>query len=149
MIIFSYFANTDVMKKRVIIFSILCVFLLAFLSACDVKNAGPLKSITRPYIAQYECVEAKLGDEDLLKKFDYIKITLLDKENLELNYKENENENKSVKSKYSFDTKSRTLTAEIGLLGYTIKQSTVVDKGNFTISKSIGGKQLIMKFKMI
>ena len=137
------------MKKKIIIFAVICVLMLTFLSACDVKNAGPLKSITRPYIAQYECVEAKLGDEDLLKKFDYIKITLLDKNNLELNYKQKDGENKLIKSKYSFDTKSHTLTAEIGILGYTIKQSTVIEKGKFTISKSISGKQLVMNFKMI
>ena len=135
------------MKKRVIIYAFLCVFLLTFLSACDMKNAGPLKSITHPYIAQYECIEAKLGDDDLLKKFDYIKITLIDKENLEINYKQKDSENKSIKSKYSFDIKTRTLTAEVGILGYTFKQSTVVEKGKFTLSKSIGGKQLIMKFK--
>ena len=137
------------MKKSVIISAILCVFLLTFLSACDMKNAGPLKSITRPYIAQYECVEAKLGDEDLLDKFDYIKITLLDKDNLELNYKPKDGENKTIESNYVFDVQSRTLTAEIGILGYTFKQSTIIEKGKFTISKSIGGKQLIMKFKAV
>ena len=135
------------MKKRIIIFVVLLVTLLTFLPACDMKNAGPLKSITHPYIAQYECVEATLGNENLLDKFDYIKITLLDKDNLELNYKQKNGDSKSIKSNYSFDIKSRTLTAEIGLLGYTFKQSTVVEKGKFTISKSIGGKQLIMKFK--
>ena len=137
------------MKKRIIVLAFICVFLISFLSACDMKNAGPLKSITHPYIAQYECVEAKLGGEDLLKKFDYIKITLIDTDNLELNYKQKDGESKSIKSKYSFDTKSHTLTAEIGILGHTVKQSTVVEKGKFTISKSIGGKQLIMNFKMI
>ena len=135
------------MKKRLIFIFVLCTFILTFISACEVKNAGPLKSITHPYIAQYECIEAKLGEEDLLEKFDYIKITLLDKETMELNYKLKEGENKSIKSNYSFDLESRTLTAEIGLLGYTFKQSTVIEKGKFTISKSIGGKQLIMKFR--
>lgn len=135
------------MKKRLILFAIICTLLLTFLSACDIKNAGSLKSITNPYIAQYECVEAKLGDEDLLKKFDYIKITLVNKENLELTYKPKDGEHKTIKSKYSFDVKSRILTAEIGLLGYTFKQSTVIEKGRFTLSKSIGSKQLVMKFK--
>ena len=137
------------MKKRLIIFVVLCTLVLTLLSACDMKNAGSLKSLTRPYIAQYECVEAKLGDEDLLKKFDYIKITLLDKDNLELNYRQKEGENTSIKSKYSFDINSRILTAEIGILGYTIKQSTVIEKGKFTISKPIGDKLLIMKFETV
>ena len=137
------------MKKRLIIFSVLSTLLLTFLCACDMKNAGPLKSITRPYIAQYECVEATLGDENLLDKFDYIKITLLDKDKLEINYKEKGGDNKTVESNYNFDINSRTLTAEIGILGYTFKQSTVVEKGKFTISKPIGTKQLIMKFRAV
>ena len=135
------------MKKRLIIFVVLCTLVLTLLSACDMKNAGPLKSITHPYIAQYECVEATLGDEDLLDKFDYIKITLVNNDTLELNYKLKDGDNKTIESNYDFDINSRTLTAEVGILGYTVKQSTVIEKGKFTISKSIGGKQLIMKFK--
>ena len=135
------------MKKRLIIFVVLCTLILTILSACDMKNAGPLKSITHPYIAQYECVEATLGDEDLLDKFDYIKITLVNKDTLELNYKLKDGDNKTIESNYNFDVNSRTLTAEVGILGYTVKQSTVIEKGKFTISKSISGKQLIMKFK--
>ncbi len=135
------------MKKRLILFVVFCTLLLTLLSACNLNVGGPLKSITNPYIAQYECVEAKLGEDDLLKKFDYIKITLVNKENLELSYKPKDGESKTIKSKYTFDVKSRTLTAEIGLLGYTFKESTVVEKGKFTLTKSIGGKQLVMKFK--
>ena len=135
------------MKKRLIIFFVLCTLILTLLSACDMKNAGPLKSITHPYIAQYECVEATLGDEDLLDKFDYIKITLVNKDTLELNYKLKDGDNKTIESNYNFDVNSRTLTAEVGILGYSVKQSTVIEKGKFTISKSIGGKQLVMKFK--
>ncbi|MDE7439238.1 MAG: hypothetical protein K2N23_01835 [Clostridia bacterium] len=135
------------MKKRFLFIAVLCTLMLTFLSACDIKNAGSLKSITNPYIAQYECVEATLGEEDLLKKYDYIKITLVDKENLEFNYRPKNGENKTLKSKYTFDVESRKLSAEVGILGYTFKQSTIVEKGKFTISKSIGGKQLIMKFK--
>lgn len=135
------------MKKRLILFAFLCTLLLTFLSACDVKNAGPLKSITNPYIAQYDCVEATLGEQDLLKKYDYIKITLVDKENLELTYKPKDGDNKTIKSQYTFDSKTRKLNAEVGILGYKFKQSTIVEKGKFTISKAILGKQLIMKFK--
>ena len=137
------------MKKRIIIFTFIFALMLSFACACDMKNAGPLKSITRPYIAQYECVDATLGGEDLLDKFDYIKITLLDKENLAINYKQKNDDNKTIESKYSFDLKSHTLTAEIGILGYTFKHSTVIENGKFTISKSIGGKQLVMKFRAI
>ncbi len=123
--------------------------LLTIFPACNVKNAGPLKSITNPYIAQYECVEATFGEEDLLKKYDYITITLQNKDTLELSYKPKDGDAKKIKSKYQFDCNSRTLTAEIGLLGHNVKQSTIIEKGQFTISKSFCGKQLIMKFKAV
>ena len=137
------------MKKRFIVITLLCTLLLSLLSACELKNAGPLKSITNPYIAQYECIEARLGEEDLLKRFEFITITLQNKENLELSYKPKDGEAKTIKSKYNFDINSRTLTSEIGILGYSFKQSTVIEKGQFTISKPIGGKQLIVKFKAL
>lgn len=126
---------------------IFCAALFTALCGCNAKNAGPLKSLTNPHIAQYECEEATLGGENLLEKFEFIKIILIDKENLELNYKPKDGEGKSVKSNYTFDYKTRRLTAEIGILGYDLKQTTVIEKGKFTISESIGGKQLVMKFK--
>lgn len=135
------------MKKRYLLFAVICTLILTLFSACDLKNAGPLKSITSPYIAQYECVDAKLGEDDLLEKFEYIKITLVNKDNLELCYKPKKGERKTLKSKYNFNPKTHELSAEMGILGYTFKQSTIVEKGKFTISKQIGGKQLVMNFK--
>lgn len=135
------------MKRKILIFSAIFLLLLILLPACNAQNAGSLKSITRPYIAQYECVEAKLGEEDYLKKFEYFYLTLKDKENMEITYKLKDGERKTVKSKYNFDLESKRLTAEIGIFGYKFKQSTVIENGRFTVSKSIGGKQLVMKFK--
>ena len=123
--------------------------LLTLLPACEMKNAGPLKAITHPYIAQYECIEATLGEENILDKFEFITVTLQNKDTMELSYKFKDGETKKVKSKYDFDYKTHTLTAEIGLFGYTFKQATVIEKGKFTVSKSFGGKQLIMKFKAL
>lgn len=123
--------------------------LLTLLPACEMKNAGPLKAITHPYIAQYECIEATLGEENILDKFEFITVTLQNKDTMELSYKFKDGETKKVKSKYDFDYNTHTLTAEIGLFGYSFKQATVIEKGKFTVSKSFGGKQLIMKFKAL
>lgn len=146
-VIFLYLAYTYFMKKLLLIIAVVLATSFTFLPACELKNAGPLKSLTRPYIAQYECTEATLGNEDLLDKFEYIKITLKNKEELELSYKPKDGEAKTLTSRYDFDSDTRTLTAEIGILGYTVKQSTVIENGKFTVTKPFGGKQLIMKFK--
>lgn len=146
-VIFPYNAYTYVMKRKLLLFTAVFLMLLTLLPACDAQNAGSLKSITRPYIAQYECIEAKFGEENYLEKFDYIKLTLKDKENMEICYKLKNGERTIVKSKYDFDVESKRLTADVGILGYKFKQSTIIENGKFTISNSIGGKQLVMKFK--
>ena len=135
------------MKKLFLPIFICCLAALSLLCACDMKNAGPLKSITRPYIAQYQCTEAELGDENLLDKFEYIKIVLVNKEDMQIVYKPKDGESKTISSTYELDTKTHRLTAQIGILGYDFKQSVIVENGKFTISMPIGGKQLVMKFK--
>lgn len=135
--------------KKITLFTLatICMLLSLFICACDAREAGSLKSITRPYIAQYECTEATLGDENLLEKFEYINIVLVNKDTMQVIYKPKNDKKQINETKYSFDNKTRELSAEIGIYGFKFKQSTVVEKGKFTVSKPIGKKQLIMKFK--
>ena len=135
------------MKRKLIILAAVLSLILVLLPACDARKAGSLKSITKPYIAQYECIEATLGGEDFLKDFDYIEIILVDKEKMELVYKPKNGEKHKVESTYNFDIDTRELTAEIGIYGYTFRERTKVEHGKFTVSKAIGNKQLIMQFK--
>ena len=121
--------------------------MLLLLPACDAREAGSIKSLTRPYIAHYECYEARLGEENILEKFDYIELVLVDKQNMEFIYKQKDGERQVVESNYNLDINTRILTAEIGIYGYRFRESTTIENGKFTVSKMIGKKPLIMKFK--
>lgn len=134
-------------KKILIVLSVFCMLLPLFVCACDAREAGSLKSITRPYIAQYECTEATLGSENLLEKLEYITVVLVNKDTMQIIYKPKDGKKQINETKYTFDTKTHELSAEIGIYGFKFKQTTVVEKGKFTVSKPIGTKQLIMKFK--
>ncbi len=101
-----------------------------------------------PYIAQYECTEARFGNEDLFEKFEFIEINLINQEKLELIYKLKNGDKKVIKAPYNLNKSTRELSAEIGILGHKFKQTAIVKNGKFTISKTIGKKQLVMKFKM-
>ncbi len=136
------------MKRKLIIIAAICS-LFVLLSACDARDTGSLKSLTRPYIAQYECTDAKLGNDDLLEKFDYIKIVLVDKNKLQLIYKLKMGEKRVKESEYTFDAKTRELSADIGIFGYRFNQTTVVKDGKFTVTKTILGKQLVMNFESV
>ena len=135
------------MRKKLIFPTIICALLLLLLPACDAREIGSLNSITSPYIAHYECTEAYYGEENILDKFDYVEIKLVNKKQMQLIYKLKGEDKRVIESEYSFDAKSRELSAEIGLLGLKFRQSTTVNNGKFTISKTIGAKQLVMKFE--
>lgn len=135
------------MRTKLFVTAIIFALLITVFPACDAREAGSLKTLTKPYIAQYECTEAKLGDEDLLEKFEYITIVLEDKQTLKLIYKPKDGEKHVAESTYSLDTETRELTADLWILGYKFQQSTTVKNGKFTITQKIGDKQLIMNFK--
>ena len=108
-----------------------------------------LKAITKPHVAQYECIEAKLGNENFLDGFDYIRITLLNKSDLELSYKRTNGKKHTATGTYTFDDKTRELKADVGILGIKYTQNAVIEKGQFVINRSFGSKQLTMKFKAL
>ncbi|MDE6867998.1 MAG: hypothetical protein K2J83_02505 [Clostridia bacterium] len=136
------------MKRKFLFVTVIFALLLTVLPACDAQKAGSLKAMTRPYIAQYECISATLGSENLLDKFDYIEVNLADKKELEVIYKLKGGERKIVTTTYEFDTETRELSADIGIFGYRFKQCAKIENGKFTVTKAIGLKQLIMNFQL-
>lgn len=137
-------------RKVVLICLLLCISLSAFiLPACEASADGSVKEITKPYIAQYECVEARLGDSDFLDQYDYIKIILVNSEKMQLVFKQKGSDKCIVDGDYKLDFKTRELEGEIGFLGYKFREKVTVNKGEFVISRPILTKQLYMKFKNI
>ena len=136
------------MKKKIYLLTVfLCLALLLF-PACGIDMNSSLKSLSMPYIAEYECVEARLGSENLLEKYEYFYITLVNKEELEISFKEKEGKRTLVKGTYSIDPKTRELTGETGVLGFQFKESVIVNNGEFVIEKNLGPFPLYMKFKV-
>lgn len=107
-----------------------------------------VKALTHPYINTYTCTEAKLGDTDLLEKYEYFTITFLDEEQIELSFKPKEGQKHAYKCDYTFDDETNEFCAEIGILGYTYRQRTKIEKGQFTIQMNILNRPLVMKFEV-
>lgn len=137
------------MKKKLILPLIFVVTALC-LCACafTVDPNSSVRDLTHPYINTYECKSARLGNEDLLEKMDYLRITFLDDEQLEVSFKRKNAKKKAYRCDYEFDEKTNEFTAEIGVLGFKFKQSTKIQNGKFTIYMTILGKPLIMNFSI-
>ena len=137
------------MKKYLKVLLFLIPLCLVILCSCKPIQDSSIKSITRPYVAQYECIEAKLGETNLLDDYEYVRIILLDNSDMELNYKQKNRGVHSANGKYSFDEETHEITAEIGILGYTFKEKTIIENGEFLIKKTVRNRELVMKFKNI
>lgn len=135
------------MKRKFLIFTLLCAFLLVF-PACDAGEIGSLKALSKPYIATYECVEARLGEQDLLEKYEYIKITLLDTKEFEVSFKPEGGEKRAFTGEYTIDPETREFQGEIGVLGFSFKEKTKIEKGGFVIARNFMNVPLYMKFEL-
>lgn len=135
------------MKKK------LCILILFAVSAClclcaftfDMNSS--VKTLTKPYINTYDCTFARFGTEDLLEKYDYLKITFIDDEQLEVSFKRNKGKKHSYICDYTYNDETRQIEAEVGIYGFRFKQATTIKNGKFTISMPILGKPLIMIFE--
>ena len=74
--------------KKVKLHSSLLVGAVSLLLAFPGLPKGDLTDIAKPYLGVYECVEANLGEKDLLCGFDGITLELKDKGEFVLYYKE-------------------------------------------------------------
>lgn len=135
------------MKKKIfaVIFVIctLCLCLCAF----TFDTTGSVRNLTHPYINTYECTFARFGNENLLEKYDYLKITFLDEKELEVSFKKNNGKLHRYVCDYTYDEETKKVEAEIGILGFKFKQATCIEHGRFTISMPILGKPLVMIFQ--
>ena len=75
------------MKRKLLLVCVVLSLLLLILPAGEMDASGSVKSLTKPYIGEYECVEARLGETDLLEKYEFIKITLIDDKKMEIGFK--------------------------------------------------------------
>lgn len=134
------------MKKKYIAVIFIAIAACMCMCAFTIDMNSSVKSLTKPYIATYDCTYARLGKENLLEKYDYLKITFLDDEKLEVSFKRKKGKRHAYVTDYTYDDESGELKAEIGILGFKFRQATKIENGKFNIGMPILGRQLSMVF---
>lgn len=82
-----------------------------------------------------------------MEKYEYITITFLNDDELELSLKKKNGNKKVHKCNYSYDNDTHRFYAELGIFGFRFKQDAKIENGKFTISMPILGKTLLMNFQ--
>lgn len=135
------------MKSKTIVLTALLSVLCLFMCAFTIDNDSSVKALTKPYITTYECTAASLGNENLLEKYEYFRITFLDDKELEVSMKRKNGKKHSYKCGYEYDDKTGRFKAELGIFGFRFRQDCKIENGKFTICMPILGKTLLMNFK--
>lgn len=137
-------AHTKRMKS-VIKSSLLAGVLTLFFLFPNLKS-GKLTDITKPYLGEYECKQALLGEEDCLKRFDNIVLELKPKNEYALSYKEDGGKKRTVEGQYEYDDEKGILTLK-SENGQCFKRSFPLKDGILYITLRIGEKTLSMQFE--
>lgn len=136
------------MKLKCLGLSLFAALLITFACAFTLDKNSSIKDLTHPYMNTYECTRATLGDTDLLEEYEYFRIIIGENDELIVLFKKKEGREYKFSTTYKFDQKTRELTAEIGVFGFTCKQKTIIENGSFTITMPILSRQLIMIFEV-
>lgn len=125
-----------------------CIFLSAALCACDVQSLSTLREFSRTYLGEYECVEATYGGTDLLYLCRYVHLTLEKDGTFTVAAKSKAGFSEEKSGRYLYEEESGTLTfyAEYG--GRQYEKRSVLERGAFTLSHSLKGRELVLKFQV-
>lgn len=137
------------MKKKIVCALIISAFLVLFACAFTIDPNSSIKNLTKPYANTYECTRATLGDTDLLEDYEYMRIIIHDNGKLNVEMQRKGGKKRIYQCQYTYDDNTCNLSAEIGILGFTYRQTTKIENGKFVISMPVLTKQLTMLFEVI
>ena len=83
-----------------------------------------------------------------MKEYDFIKITLVNDEKLEISFKPKNGEKKIVEGTYSVDDETREITGNVWIFGVEHREKIKIENGGFTVVKTLMNKPLIFKFEI-
>ena len=122
-----------------------CAALAAILFVLPACANGSLKDVTKPYLGEYECESATLGERDYTNDFSFIRLELKEKGDFNLYYQTKNGQKGEESGTYTYDEKEQTLTISYGELG-VLKRKFPLINGEIFITLPIGSKTLSMKF---
>ena len=122
-----------------------CAGLAALMLVLPACGNGSLKDIAKPYLGEYECKSATLGEKDYAQDFSFIRLELKKDDEFTLYYSAKNGKKGEETGTYSYDEKEETLTITYGDLG-VLKRKFPLKNGEIFVTLPIGSQTLSMKF---
>ena len=133
------------MKRNMLKSSILAGISTVIALLSGVKDVS-IKDVEKPYLGEYICKEAKLGDEDLLEDFQYITLDLKADNSFVLFYRKKGEKGHEEKGEYLYDAKRKVLVLQ-GASRKALNVELPLEKGQFVVIARVGRKTLRVTFE--
>lgn len=122
---------------------ILCFFLC---TACDVSELSTLKDISRPYVGEYQCKTLMFGDEEMIDRFEYVKLTLDGKDAFIFRARDEFGHDYTYEGTYQYHDDRFTFTGGFGIR--KMSRDIRYDQGTLSIDLPFAGKLLHAEFAL-
>lgn len=109
-------------------------------------RAGKLTDITKPYLGEYECISARLGERDCLDGFQNVTMELNGDGTFTLHCKELCGNCRKIGGEYSYDEKKESITFTIKG-EREIKREFPLKNGILTVCFQMGEKTAVFQFE--
>ena len=133
-------------RKRVTLKTSLCSVIFGLLLCFPSLKSGKITDITKPYLGEYECQSATLGEKEYLQDFSYIKLELNLDNTFHLYYKTKDGQRGEQSGKYVYDKAKKTICFSLGGRE-EFKRCFPLEKGVLTLTFPVGGQSLCMQFE--
>ena len=131
------------MKSSFMVGILSLLFTLPFLGAL---RAGSILDVAKPYLGEYECIQAELDGKDMLQDYVFIRLDLKGDNTFLLQCKAKGGEIKKENGYYQYNENSNSITMQLQSFRF-FKREFPLDKGILTIELPVGGKNILLKFK--
>ena len=130
-----------IMRLKSSIFAGLAGCLLCF-PAC---TKGSLTEITKPYLGEYECESATLGEQDFLGEFSYLRLELKSDGEFILRYQTKQGKQGQETGQYEYDEHTQSIRF-VAKGQYELDRNFPVEKGEICLTIPIGKQILSIRF---
>ncbi len=121
---------------------VLCCIVMSF----GGWKKSTLPDITKPYLGEYECTQAILGDTDYLKTMKYIRLALNKNDVFVLTYCAQDTAQQTLKGTYVYDKKKEAIVLKLSDYN-SFERAFPLKNGEIYITVPIGAQTLRLKFE--
>ncbi len=130
--------------KKALCMCLVTLCLLLF-TACDLQEMSSLKDISRPYEGEYQCETLTLDGEEMIDRFEYIRLSL-EEDKFTLRARDEHGLNYSYQGNYRYDDNRFTFTGKFGIR--ELSREFPYKNGVLFLDLPFGGKLLHAEFSL-